>query len=151
MLHHFASLLKSIHSCTKHTGTSHLCQCAYLSPTRLSFGQIIILWDLLMFFCPSEWDPIGLWPSLPDEHLRIISEADLIYALCRWGHPNDLPCHGCHQSPATRGHSEHAWEREPGGTAAPTGLCVCVGMCGLCFGRCVMLICLIWFFYMVLQ
>lgn len=68
------------------------------------------------FFCPFFQDPIGFWPRLPDERLRIISKADLIYVLCRWGHPNDLPRHGRHQSPPTRGHSRHAWERELGGT-----------------------------------
>lgn len=76
------------------------------------------------FFCPSVKDPIGLWLPLPDERLRIISGADLIYVLCRWGHPNDLPLHGRHQSPPTRGHGEHAWERERGGTPRQPQGCV---------------------------
>lgn len=50
--------------------------------------------------------------QLPDERLRIISKPDLIYVLCRRGHPNDLPRHGHHQSPPTRGHCKHAWESE---------------------------------------
>lgn len=64
------------------------------------------------FFCPSVWDTIRFWPRPPDERQRIISKADLIYVLCRWGHPNDLPHRGHHQSPPTRGYSKHAWEGE---------------------------------------
>lgn len=97
------------------------------------------------FFCPSVKDPIGFWPRLPDEHLRIISEADLIYVLCRWGHPNDLPRHGRHQSPPTRGHSKHAWERERGGTPKHPQGCLCLGTCADTLYKCIFCKCLcIW-------
>lgn len=55
-----------------------------------------------------------LW--MPDECVRIISNADLIYAPCRSGHLNDLPRHGCHQSPATRGLNKHGRVKKVGGT-----------------------------------
>lgn len=63
------------------------------------------------FFCPSV-EKANFWQQLPDERLRIISKPDLIYVPCRQGHPNDLPRHGHHQSPPTRGHCKHAWGSE---------------------------------------
>lgn len=85
-------------------------------------------WDLLMFPLSLRERP-GFWPRLPDERLRIISEPDLIYVLCRWGHPNDLPRHGRHPSPPTRGHSKHVWGRKRGGTPKHPQGCLCVGTC----------------------
>lgn len=84
----------------------------------------------------------GFWPRLPDERLRIISKPDLIYVLCRWGHPNDLPRHGHHQSPPTRGQRKHAWERERGGTPKHPQGCLCVGTCAHTLCKCIFRKCL---------
>lgn len=92
-------------------------------------SQIKAFWDLLMFPLSLRERP-SFWPRLPDERLRIISEPDLIYVLCRWGHPNDLPRHGRHPSPPTRGHSKHALGKNAGWHAkAPTGLFMCGHVC----------------------
>lgn len=89
------------------------------SPERDS--QIKSFWDLLMFLLSL---CVRFWPRLPDERQRIISKADLIYVLRRWGHPNDLPRRGHHQSPPTRGHSKHAGEGEPVGRPNNPQACV---------------------------
>lgn len=98
-------------------------------------SQIKAFWDLLMFPLSLRERP-GFWPRLPDERLRIISEPDLIYVLRRWGHPNDLPQHGRHPSPPTRGHSKHAWGRKRGGTPRHPQGCLCVGTCAHTLQRC---------------
>lgn len=103
-------------------------------------GQRKTFRDLLMFLL-SLCERAVFQPRLPDERLRIISEPDLIYVPSRWGHPNDLPRRGRHQSPPTRGHSKHAWERERGGTPKHPQGCLCMGTCARTLCKCILCAC----------